>query len=175
MSRIRLVGLYEILAMSMQRQALEHSPLFHDMTPYQIRKTILLSELREYRDGDCLIEQGTMGRSMYIVVSGQLEVVRREGPLESRLARLGPGDVFGEIGFVHETYRTADVRALGPVAVLRIDHERLKKDLAFLPHIMAKLNFNISGILGKRLAEVVDASHSHPPSTPPAAASNDEH
>ena len=159
MSHVRPVGLYEILAVSMQREALEHSPLFHDMTPYQIRKTILLSELREYRDGDRLIEQGTMGRSMYIVVGGQLEVVRRDGARETRLARLGPGDVFGEIGFVHETYRTADVRALGAVSVLCIDHERLKKDLALFPHIMSKLNFNISGILGKRLAEVVDANH----------------
>jgi CRP-like cAMP-binding protein len=168
MSRIRLVGLYEILAMSMQRQALEHSPLFHDMTPYQIRKTILLSELREYREGDRLVEQGTMGRSMYIVVGGELEVVRRDGAREMRLARLGPGDVFGEIGFVHETYRTADVRALGAVSVLCIDHERLKKDLALFPHIMSKLNFNISGILGKRLAEVVDASHA------PAATTADD-
>ncbi len=168
MSRIRLVGLYEIFAVSMQREALEHSPLFRDMTPYQIRKTILLSELREYRDGDLLIEQGTMGRSMYIVVGGQLEVVRRDGAREARLARLGPGDVFGEIGFVHETYRTADVRALGPVSVLCIDHVRLKKDLALFPHIMSKLNFNISGILGKRLAEVVDASHA------PAAESADD-
>jgi predicted RND superfamily exporter protein len=167
MARIRLVGLNEIFGMSMQREALEHSPLFHGMTPYQIRKTILLSELREYRDGEHLIEQGTMGRSMYIVVSGQLEVVRQNGTRELHLAVFGPGDVFGEIGFVHETYRTADVRALGPVAVLCIDHERLKKDLALFPHIMAKLNFNISGILGKRLAEVVNASHASAPATPP--------
>ena len=64
MSRIRLVGLYEILAMSMQREALERSPLFHGMTGYQIRKTILISELREHRDGERLIEQGTVGRSI---------------------------------------------------------------------------------------------------------------
>jgi hypothetical protein len=164
MSRIRLVGLYEILTMSMQREALEGSPLFHGMTDYQIRKTILISELRECRDGESLIEQGTVGRSMYIVVSGQLEVLRHDGASERRLALLGTGEVFGEIGFVHETYRTADVRALGAVSVLRFDHDRLKRDLAFFPHIMAKLNFNISGILGRRLAELVE-EHQPPPST----------
>ena len=106
---------------------------------------------------------------MYLVVSGQLEVVRREGAQEQRRALLGPGDVFGEIGFVREIYRTADVRALGNVAVLRFDHDRLKKDLALFPHIMAKLNFNISGILGMRLAEFVEK---HQASTSPRPSEN---
>ena len=160
MSRIRLVGLYEILAMSKQRAALEHSPLFHGMTGYQIRKTILISELYEHADGDRLIEQGTMGRSMHLVVSGKLEVVRHDGDTERIIATLGPGDVFGEIGFVRPTQRTADVRAVGNGSVLRFDHDRLEKDLVFFPHIMAKLNFNISGILGQRLADWVEAQQS---------------
>lgn len=171
MSRIRLVGLYEILSMSMPREALEGSQLFHGMNAYQIRKAILLSELREYGQCELLIEQGTMGRSMYLVVEGQIEVVRHDGAATERRALLGPGEVFGEIGFVHEAYRTADVRALGPVSVLRFDHDRLQKDLALFPHIMAKLNFNISGILGKRLAEMVEAHHATPP--PEVAASED--
>jgi predicted RND superfamily exporter protein len=157
MSRIRLVGLYEILAMSRQRAALEGSALFMGMTGYQIRKTILISELREHADGERLIEQGTMGSSMFLVVSGRLEVVRRDAGGERLIATLGPGEVFGEIGFVRATHRTADVVARGPVSVLRFDHERLEKDLVFFPHIMAKLNFNISGILGQRLAELVEA------------------
>jgi CRP-like cAMP-binding protein len=162
MSRIRLVGLYEILAMSRQRAALEGSSLFQGMTGYQIRKTILISELREHRDGERLIEQGTIGSSMYLVVSGQLEVVRRDSGGERLIATLGAGDVFGEIGFVRATHRTADVRARGPGSVLRFDHERLEKDLVFFPHIMAKLNFNISGILGKRLAELVEVRSAPP-------------
>jgi len=171
LSRIRLVGLYEIFAMPIAREALEGSPLFHGMSSYQIRKTILLSELREYRAGEHLIEQGTMGRSMYLVIDGQIEVVRHDGAVEERRALLGPGEVFGEIGFVHEAYRTADVRALGAVSVLRFDHDRLQRDLALFPHIMAKLNFNISGILGKRLAEMVEAHHA---SQPPVAAVRDD-
>jgi hypothetical protein len=58
---------------------------------------------------------------------------------------------------VQATHRTADVRAVGPVSVLRFDHVRLERDLVFFPHIMAKLNFNISGILGKRLADLVQS------------------
>jgi CRP-like cAMP-binding protein len=96
---------------------------------------------------------------MYIVVSGRLEVVRRDGGEERIIATLGPGDVFGEIGFVRATHRTAEVRAVGAGSVLRFDHDRLEKDLVFFPHIMAKLNFNISGILGQRLVEWVEREH----------------
>ena len=156
MSKIRLVGLYEILAMSRHGKALEHSPLFHGMTSYQIRKTILISEHHDHAYGERIIEQGTVGRSMYLVVSGRLEVVRHDGVADRIIATLGPGDVFGEIGFVRATHRTAEVRAVGAGSVLRFDHQRLEKDLVFFPHIMAKLNFNISGILGQRLVEWVE-------------------
>ena len=170
MSRIRLIGLYEILAMSKQRAALEHSALFRGMTDYQIRKTILISELHQHADHERLIEQGTVGRSMFLVVSGELEVVRRDGGSERILARLGPGDLFGEIGFVQATHRTAAVCARGPVSVLRFDHSRLEKDLMFFPHIMAKLNFNISGILGKRLADLVQTQQGGAAPAPSGAA-----
>ena len=156
-SRIRLVGIYEILALSNQQVALERSSLFQGMTRYEIRKTILISELREYAAGSRLIEQGSVGRSMYLVVSGSLQVIRRDSEGDRLQATLGPGDIFGEIGFVNQAYRIADVRAMEHVAVLRFDHERLKKDLILFPYIMAKLNFNICGILGGRLSELVEA------------------
>ena len=156
MARIRLVGLYEILAMSMQREAMEKSPLFQGMSNYQMRKAILLSELHEVGAGARLIEQGAMDRSMFLVLSGELEVVRRTDTGDKRLAVLKAGDVFGEIGFIRATRRTADVRALGAVSLLRFDHDKLEKDLALFPNIMAKLNYNISGILGQRLAEMVE-------------------
>jgi predicted RND superfamily exporter protein len=157
MSRIRLVGLYEILAMPVQREVLDNSPLFQGMTPYQVRKAILISEWHEVAAGTRLIEQGTLGSSMYLVVSGELEVVRRDEGSERRLALLRPGDVLGEIGFIRATRRTADVRALEPVSVLRFDRDKLANDLRFFPGIVARLNFNISCILGRRLADLVES------------------
>ncbi|MCH8976038.1 MAG: hypothetical protein IH909_00255, partial [Proteobacteria bacterium] len=53
---------------------------------------------------------------------------------------------------------TADVKALTKISVLRFDYERMQKDLKFFPNIVAKLNFNISYILGERLADMVSQS-----------------
>ncbi|MEX2524651.1 MAG: efflux RND transporter permease subunit [Gammaproteobacteria bacterium] len=156
MARIRLVGLYQILAMSVDRKVLDGSPLFRDMTDYQRRKAILISELNEFEAGERLVEQGSVGRSMYLILEGEAEVVRQDDDKSRVLATLKPGQVFGEIGYIRAMERTADVRALTPVSALRFDYERLQKDLKFFPNIVAKLNFNISTILGERLADMVE-------------------
>lgn len=158
MTRVRLVGLYQILAMTVDREVMEKTPLFNHMTDYQKRKAILISELHEFGEGELLVEQDTLGRSMYLILSGEVEVIRRDNGSSKVLATLGSGSVFGEIGYIRETKRTADVRASTNVSALRFDYEKMQKDLKFFPNIVAKLNFNISYILGERLAEMVEQS-----------------
>jgi predicted RND superfamily exporter protein len=160
MARVRLVGLYQIIGMSIDKKVLEDSPLFKNMTNYQRRKAVLISELSEFEEGDLLVEQGSLGRDMYLILSGEAEVIRQDGSNNShKLATLLPGAIFGEIGYIRETERTADVKALSKISALRFDYERLQKDLKFFPNIVAKLNFNISYILGERLAEMVSQSN----------------
>jgi len=160
MSRIRLVGLYQILAMSIDRKVMDESPLLQNMSDYQRRKAILISELREFKKGELLVKQGSIGRDMYLILSGEAEVIRKDDDESRSLAILKPGQVFGEIGYIRETERTADVVATEDVSALRFDYERMQKDLKFFPNIVAKLNFNISYILGKRLADMVASSKS---------------
>ena len=158
MARVRLVGLYQIIGMTIDKKVLEESPLFKNMTNYQRRKAVLISELGEFEEGDLLVEQGTIGRDMYLILSGEAEVIRHDGNESRTLATLLPGTIFGEIGYIRETERTADVKALTKISVLRFDYERMQKDLKFFPNIVAKLNFNISYILGERLADMVSQS-----------------
>ncbi|MFH1487458.1 MAG: MMPL family transporter [Pseudomonadota bacterium] len=156
MARMRLVSLYQILGLSMHKEVLEKSPLFQGMSNYQMRKAILISELNEFEEGELLVEQGTIGRSMYLILAGQVEVMRKGKGQIRRLALLGPGQVLGEVGYIKETCRTADVRALSRVEALRFDYKKIRKDLKFFPNIVANLNYNISCILGERLANVME-------------------
>jgi predicted RND superfamily exporter protein len=154
MARIRLVGLYQIIAMQVDESVLDESPLFAGMTQYQRRKAILISELHEFEAGEKLVEQGTIGRSMYMILSGEANVVRTDDGVERILAELPAGQIIGEVGYVQPIERTADVTACSPVSALRFDYERMQKDLKFFPNIVAQLNFNISSILGGRLADL---------------------
>jgi hypothetical protein len=156
MERVRLVCLYHIVTIDINEQVLDKSPLFRGMSRYQRRKAILISELHEFLPGEKLVEQGTHGRSMYMILDGEADVIRHDDGESRVLAELTPGQFFGEIGYVRSIERTADVTASSVVTALRFDYERMQKDLKFFPNIVAQLNFNISAILGERLAEVLD-------------------
>lgn len=79
-----------------------------------------------FEAGQVIIRQGDIGRAMYILQSGRVEVVQERDGAEERLATLGPGEHFGEIAVLKDTRRTATVRALEPVTVLRISREETK-------------------------------------------------
>jgi len=58
-------------------------------------------------------------RVFYLIVSGEVDVVQRDGRgLGWRIAKLGPGDYFGEIGLLYEDRRTASVRATTDLEVV---------------------------------------------------------
>src|SRR5262249_61644754 len=80
-----------------------------------------------FRSGEVVIRQGDEPDRFYIVADGEVDVVRHtaEGA-DVRLATLRRGEVFGEIGILEETRRTADVRARSEVEVLALDWRDFK-------------------------------------------------
>lgn len=66
--------------------------------------------------GTYLVEQGEPATSLYLILSGQAEVVQEQpdGSV-NRLRRIGPGEFFGELAVAGGTTRTASVVALEPV------------------------------------------------------------
>jgi CRP-like cAMP-binding protein len=117
--------------------------------------------MQEFAPGELLLEQGTYGRNLYLVLKGDVEVLRHDGDDTRLLAKRGAGDVFGEVGYVQQIQRTAEVKATTHVQALRFDFERMRHDLHYFPRIVAALNFNISRILGERLADVMSAADTH--------------
>ncbi|MDQ6979196.1 MAG: MMPL family transporter [Mariprofundaceae bacterium] len=155
MARVRLVSLHQILSLPLNISKLATSPLFQGLSHYEIRKAILIFESVHYHQGDVLMKRGETGCSMFMVLSGEVEVVCHtvgDHPLTNTLSE---GSIFGEIGYTRELPRTVNARALKDVEVLIFNYRRMKRDLQFFPQIVAKLNFNISRILGERLADVV--------------------
>ena len=61
-----------------------------------------------YAPGDLIVRKGDIGREMYFLVTGEVDVLDRDG---TALATLGPGSFFGEISLLLSEPRTASVRA----------------------------------------------------------------
>lgn len=71
--------------------------------------------------GDTVIEQGAIGNALYIITHGKLGVYQTdEQGNEKLLAVLTDGDLFGEIGLLENSIRTATVRALEESTMLRL-------------------------------------------------------
>lgn len=69
--------------------------------------------------GVAIVEQGEEANHLYLVLSGEVEVVQ-DGPGGERraLRRQGPGEFFGELGVAHGQARTADVISTEAVTCL---------------------------------------------------------
>ena len=76
-----------------------------------------------FEPGEEIFHQGDLGDRIYIIASGQAEVVREEDGREVSLARLGAGEYVGEMALLNQTTRNATVRCLEPLDVLSI-HKR---------------------------------------------------
>jgi CRP-like cAMP-binding protein len=84
----------------------------------EVREGLVAVELDA---GDELLRQGQRADALYVVESGALLVAARlPGAREVELARLGAGDVLGELALLDGGARTANVRALEPTRLLRL-------------------------------------------------------
>ena len=108
------------------------------------------SHVIECAAGDRVLKKGGVARNMFVVLDGTLEA--RDG--EEVLRVMSRGDVFGEIAFLLEKPRTADVyAATDGVRVLSLSEGTIRKLIESDPNIAARLLLNISKILCLRLLQ----------------------
>jgi len=76
-------------------------------------------EVRWFPAGTYIVEQGETGKSLFLIVSGAVQVAEEPTPGELRTLRdLGPGEFFGELALVYEQPRSAHVIAVDSVTCL---------------------------------------------------------
>ncbi|MCP4599508.1 MAG: cyclic nucleotide-binding domain-containing protein [Proteobacteria bacterium] len=71
-----------------------------------------------FNSGSVIIEEGQEAPGLFLIASGQVNIVKEEDGDRVALARLGPGDVFGEISLLMRRPSTATVIADEDTAVL---------------------------------------------------------
>lgn len=76
-------------------------------------------EVRWFPAGSYIIEQGEVGKSLFLIVSGKVRVAEEHTPGQLRTLRhSGPGEFFGELALVSEQPRSAHVIAVDTVTCL---------------------------------------------------------
>ncbi len=123
---------------------LKQVPLFSGLSQRQLRQLARAVNEREYRPGVTVVRQGQMsGIGFFIVVEGTASVTV-DG---TEVAKLGPGDHFGELGLISDQVRSATVTIETPARCLVMASWDFKKFASENPDVSWKLLQHLVGIL----------------------------
>lgn len=109
-------------------------------------------EVRAVAAGAVLFEEGDAGRALYVLVDGEMEVVKASsGGVQTRVALLGPGDWTGEMGVVDIQPRSATVRTTAETLVVVLSSADLDALYRFDLKAYTMLVLNVARELSRRL------------------------
>jgi CRP/FNR family cyclic AMP-dependent transcriptional regulator len=127
-------------------EALNDVPLFSGLNQRQLRRIARDFREREFRDGTAIVKQGEMsGVDFFVIVDGEASVT-----VDGReVARLGPGDHFGELALIGERVRTATVTADGRLRCLTMASWHLRRFVQTNPDVAWKLLQHLARLLAE--------------------------
>ena len=110
-------------------------PLFESFSQDDLRKIAPFAEEHSVGDGETLVREGDYAYDLMIIEEGKAEV-RHAG---DKIAELGTGDFFGEMGVLERDRRNADVVAVSPMRLISFKTYDVKRMERNLPAAVEKL------------------------------------
>src|SRR2546427_8280052 len=107
--------------------SLQSVPLFASLSDDARREFAVWVNELSVSAGKHLVDEGDYSYDLFVIADGTAEV-EQDG---EQIAELGPGDVFGEMGVLEATQRSATVVAKSPMRLLTLSHwdvDRLRKE-----------------------------------------------
>src|SRR5256885_17115704 len=81
--------------------------------------------INEFDVDDVIFEEGSTGRELFVVLDGQVEIAKGNGPNKTVIVTLGKGEFFGEMAVIDGSSPSATPIAAAPhTRASRINHAR---------------------------------------------------
>lgn len=129
---------------------LREIPIFADLSPEDLRLVAEIAREEWFPQNTDIFHQGEDGNMMFVIVEGQLQVLRTADGVEQVLAQRGPGDFVGEMAIIESAPRSATLCTQTDVRVLAIDGETFKGILRERPDV----SFAVLRSVSRRLREM---------------------
>ena len=129
-------------------------PLFRDLTEDQQRQLASICRLESFESETLIYETGQPSDRIYILLSGEVEVMPSEAGSPSILVR--PGECLGEMSLLRATPHSAAARARTAVEAAVIDHDDLLQLARRRPDVGATIFRNLARGLTEKLASLDD-------------------
>lgn len=102
--------------------------LFATLSEEQLDFVVSLSEVVSLPAGETFAREEHASHEFYYVETGSVEVLKTSADgHEHQLARVGAGNVVGELALIEEGKRSADLRTLEPTTVMRFPGDEIRK------------------------------------------------
>lgn len=140
---------WEFLANKLLPVPRQDIPFLDGLSDDETKKVLRSGTVLSAQSNDTIIRAGEVGNELFVILSGLVEVRAAQGGRP--IAVFEPGQVFGEIAFISNTTRSADVVALDDTEILVVTQGWLKKMMLGSPELASKVLLNLSRILCERL------------------------
>jgi len=104
--------------------------VFRDLPAGELTTVAGRMQTMNVEPGSVVVRQGGPADKFFIIVEGEVEVLREDDGEERTLNVLGPGDYFGEVAILRDSSRIATVKAKTATTLLSMDRDALKSLVA---------------------------------------------
>ena len=137
------------------RSFLKDIEIFKGLVSDDLNTVADICLIKKFTEGESVFSKDDAPEDMYVLKSGRCDVKIAAGGVAETytIYALNPGDIFGEVGFVDGSSRSATVKCAKECEVIALPREAfatLCGDKPQIGHIVMK---NIAVILAKRLRE----------------------
>ncbi len=115
---------------------LAQTPLFSELTQEDLRSLAEAARIRAYQPGEVIVREGDRAAGCFILLSGRVEVIKgADTPKPVVLAKMGTGELFGEMAMIDDQPRSATVQAVEPTECVALRRSDFMAELRQRPEI----------------------------------------
>ncbi len=156
-SSLRLVTIWDVMSLRLRKRVLSKSILFKGMRSWQIRQFILSGSMEELAKGDYVFHQGEESSSLFLLLTGKVEVCLpgKDGKSCHAIEQFSPGDVFGDVALFANMPRKTDAIACMHSKILVLSREGFEHTTRHRPGISAQVFQNLTADISRRMLNLV--------------------
>ena len=125
--------------------------IFSEMKKSDLETIARLAQGWSFRPGETIIREGDRDGRLFVIVSGEVEVIKGMGRKSERHVRnLGALNYFGEMALIDDLVRSASIVATEQTEVLILDQWNLRKEIERYP----AMAFELLRMLSQRIRAI---------------------
>ncbi|MCG6533628.1 MAG: cyclic nucleotide-binding domain-containing protein [Syntrophales bacterium LBB04] len=114
--------------------------LFQTLNEDSLKALQAVAHLVNFETGSFIVQENEAGDSLFIVVSGLLEVLKTSVDGQcSKVAVLAPGHIFGEMSLLTGSPRNATITAQTPVTLIEVNKSHFEPILRLNPELANRI------------------------------------